>query len=98
MAALKEGTSVIVYWDDPNIDVDAQGEAKDLDALDLESSRTASIGFFVKEEGGIVVIATDFYPLGKRPVYRCIQRIYRKLIVDVVPLQSSSQQKRGKKR
>jgi hypothetical protein len=79
---VKPGTPVIVTWEDPSIDTDVQGEAREIAAFDAETATTSSIGFWVKEEGGVVVIATDLYPLSKKPTpeFRCVQRIQRTLI------------------
>ena len=85
---LKSGTPVIVTWEDPSIDTDAGGEAKDIDEFDKETATTSSIGWWVKEAKGMIVIASDLYPLSKKktPEFRCIQRIQRALVKKVTRL------------
>ena len=73
---------MIVTWHDPSIDTDAQGLAAEIPAFDPETATTSSIGYWVKEEGGMIVLATDIYPLSRKPgpEFRCVQRIQRVLV------------------
>ncbi len=81
---LKAGNPIKVTWVDPSIDTDCEGRPEDIPAEDLETQTTDTIGWFVKEEKGVLVIAVDTYPLAEKgPTFRCIQRIHKDRVQEI---------------
>jgi hypothetical protein len=83
--SLKTGQPVIVTWLDPHLDTDATGEANDFDPVDDSTATTSTIGFWVKEEDGIILLANDWYPKSKKRTkeFRGIFRVQRVLVTRV---------------